>query len=150
MRSLMLSMAFFTLLKLCGGSDEAVTPPIGAAAAGAITVTAQHGGVMVSADDAWIELVTKDNGDVEAYVVDASGQPLSHQVAQVSAVQVQAPDGSPHQVQLQWDPTSHRYAGHTEVRPVATAPVELQVVVRGQPRRARAPHIVVVAAPPQP
>ncbi|UJR82860.1 hypothetical protein [Sandaracinus amylolyticus] len=147
MRSLTLSMAFFALMKLCGSSEQP-TPPVGAAATGALTVTAQHGGVMVAAsDDAWIELVTKQDGQVEAYVVDATGAPMPHAQAQVTAVQVQGSDGRPHDVALAWDEGQRRYAGRVEVTPVA-APAEVQLVVRGQPRRARAPQVILV--PPTP
>lgn len=149
MRVSTLSMALsMVLLHLCGGSNEATPTPVGAAATGTITVSAQHGGVLVAADDAWIELVTKQNGEVEAYVVDAQGQPLGHEQAQVTAVQVQGSDGQPHDVQLTWDASASRYAGRTEIRPVAEAPAEVQVVLRGQPRRARAPRVVVVESPP--
>lgn len=146
MRSLMISMALLSFAKMCGG-EPASTPPVSVAATSALTVTAQHGGVMVSADDAWVELVTKDSGEVEAYVVDAQGQPLPREAAQVTQVAVQGSDGRPHEVQLRWDESQHRYAGRVEVRPVATAPAELQLVVRGEPRQARASRIVVVTPP---
>ncbi len=150
MRFLMISMALLSFAKMCGGGDSASSPPVSAAATSAITVTAQHGGVMVAADDAWIELVAKGSGEVEAYVVDAQGVPMPQEAAHVTHVEIQGDDGRPHQVQLQWDESRRVYAGRVDVQPVATAPAEVRLVVRGQPRQVRAPRIVVIPpSPPQ-
>lgn len=150
MRPVLLSMVVLSMMKVCGGGD-APTPPVGAAAGSAITVTAQHGGVMVAADDgAWIELVAKQSGDVEAYVVDSQGQALPPERASVQTIQVQGTDGRPHEVAVAYDPVERRYAGRVDVTPVA-AQAEVQIVVAGRPpRRAVAPQVVIVASPPQP
>lgn len=146
MRSLALGIAL-ALLQLCGSEPEAAVPAPSpsAAAPSSFTLSASHGGTVVQVEDHWVEVVTKDSGEVEAYVVDAQGAPAPSAETTV-VVEVPGVDQHPHPATLVWDADQARYRGRIEVTP-APGPAEVRLVVRGRPRHARAHRLIVVEAP---
>ena len=146
MRVLSVCLSMLAMMKVCG-AEPAPVPVAVVAAPPTFTMTAQHGGTVVQADDHWVEVVPRQDGTVEAYVVGPAGAPPPPTATVVTA-RVPASDRRPHDVTLAWSPEQGRYEGRlVGVRP-APGPVEVVVIVEGRPRRAIAPHVVVLAAPP--
>lgn len=110
-------------------------------------LAAHHGGVVVATDDRAVEVSVAGNS-VEAWVVDADGVPIEASADPIT-ITVQAETG-PTPVVVVWDPVTHSYKG-TAPTPVVAGPVEVTVVVAGEPRVGRVETIVIVpaaAAPP--
>ena len=134
-----------SLIRACGGDDEAT---VEAPSANGFALTASHGGSVLFVDNGWVEVVPKSDGAIEAYVVDVAGAPLSAPMTASVSVKVHGDDGGTHDVVLPWNPISARFEGRlVEARP-APGPVEVVVVLPGQPQwRATAPTVVIVADP---
>jgi hypothetical protein len=161
MRTALVAFAMVSLVRACGlGPEEgppvaaappAVPPPVAAqGAAPSFAMNAMHGGSVLFVEDQWVEVVPKEDGTIEAYVLDTNGAPPAAPAMTNVAVKVQGDDGAQHDVVLPWNPTTSRFEGRlVEARP-APGPVEVTVGVAGRPpRRARSPRVVVVPAAPQ-
>lgn len=151
MRGPLVTLALASLLRVCGSEPEA-PPPVGAAppapAASALAMNAMHGGSVILVEDQWVEVVPKADGAIEAYLLGPSASPAVAASTNL-AVKVSGDDGREHDVVMAWSPATSRYEGRlVEARP-APGPVEVTVIAPGRPpRRARAPRVVVVTAPP--
>lgn len=144
------------VLAACGGNDEAEVPEMGAGAGptevelpGEVVVEAEaaelpppaHGGTVLAAGDHRVEVVAEEDGYVNAFMLaDAPPPPAATEIT----VRVPADDGEVHPVVLTWNPSENRYRGRLHrVRPVP-GPIDVTIVVNGQPHRGRAPRVVVI------
>ena len=146
-------------LGACGESEEA-NPDLPLAASGEPLAfelpAAAHGGTVVPVGQQAVEVIPREDGTVQAYVVTPEPPPRAQ--TQIT-VRIPGSDGRPHPVVLTWDPRTEAYAGRLrQVQPVA-GPIEVVMVVGGERYLGRAPHVVLIApsapaviveAPPQP
>ncbi len=135
------------VLGACGESEEA-DPEVPLAASGEPATLAfelpapAHGGTVVPVGQQAIEVIPREDGTVQAYVV--TPEPPPREQTQIT-VRVPGDDGRPHPVVLTWDPRSEAYAGRLrQVQPVA-GPIEVIMVVGGERYLGRAPHVVLIA-----
>src|SRR5690349_1681865 len=125
MRALLLSAI---LLRVCA-------PELAPAA-----LAAHHGGTVVAVDDRAVG-VHVAGAAVEARVVDADGVPIEASADPIT-VTVQLETG-PAPVVVAWDPVTLSYKG-TAPAVVVPGPVEVSVVVAGEPRIGHVDTIIVV------
>jgi hypothetical protein len=138
MRAL-LFLTSVAVLQLCSDDEPATSVP-------AVAIAAEHGGTVLRAEDHWVEVVPRSDGTIEAYVMDARGEPVPV-AGTVATARVQGSDGRPRSVSLRWNADVYRFEGHLEDAAIVDGPIEVVVVVAGRPRRAESPRVVVVAMP---
>lgn len=152
MKTIPAALAIALLARACGGEPDPAPPSAAAPpppAATALAMNAMHGGSVLLVEDQYVEVVPKTDGTIEAYVLGPSAPSAVVTAPSNMTVKITGDDGAQHDVPLVWSPTSSRFEGRlVEARP-APGPVEVVVIAPGRPpRRARAPQVIVVAAPP--
>lgn len=129
-------------LRVCGGDTPPPPPPMASATLSAqATLEATHGGTVVGVEDQPLEVVVRDDGNVEAYLI--GPQAPQHDIV----VEVNSNEGL-RPVSLTWNATTHRHEGHLVGASVAPGPVKVELVFEGRRRIGQAPLVVLV--PPQP
>lgn len=139
--------------RACGEQEpEAVPPPPSASgtlpAIAAPPAIATHGGALVAAGPAQLEVVTHASGEVYAYPAVGISDPARARVTTTIAVQ----DGT-RPVELRWLPRENRYVGRVRDATVIPGPATLTVIVGGvqyvgiSPILVVSPAIVVAVAP---
>lgn len=136
-------------LFMCG-EDEGVTVEAEpsddqAAPVSAAAPSASNGGTVVSVGPLQVEVVAREDGDIDAFVLGAAPPPPDRTQITVSLT---GDDGGAHPVILIWDPSQSRYRGRLRQVLPNPGPVEVVVVLAGETHRGRAPSIVL--APPNP
>lgn len=110
---------------------------------------ARHGGRVVVIEEHAVEVVTRNDGQVRAYVMAMDGSPLPSSGLAL-AVGVRGDDGTDHQVALSRSGDQDFYLGSlVDVRPVP-GPLAVTLWIGGTPHEARTTLEVVVAAPTPP
>lgn len=104
-----------SLMGGCSDDEEANSPPsleILAQAAGVApsALLPRFGGQPVLAGPRVVEVLPRVDGEVEAQVRDATGEPVINASLKVA---VQGSDGQPHEVSLRYDRAYEKYVGHT-------------------------------------
>jgi hypothetical protein len=147
-RRLIIPVIALALVYGACGSDEESDPELPLAASGEPEALAfelpapAHGGTVVPVGQQAVEVVPRQDGTLQAYVV--TPEPPPREQTQIT-VRVPGDDGRPHPVVLTWDPRTESYAGRLRrVQPVA-GPVEVIMVVDGQRHAGRAPRVVLLA-----
>ncbi len=149
------------MLRFCGSSDA---PPAAAAPPGVVAVAPaqpsvvpgeparpvvqgalrapRHGGTNIAAGAYQVELVTKHDGTVVAYVAGADGSaPGAGATVQVK---LKGTDGAEHPVALAWNAGSARFEGRFAGFSLASGPAEVVLVANGQ--AAQGTGVLTVAA----
>lgn len=102
---------------------------------------AAHDGVVIGAGPSPLEVVTQDDGVVEAYVV---GEPLDDPAGALITVHVPVAEGPPRPTVLVWDPGRARFRGRVHGVAPAPGPLRVDMTIGGRPYRARGPEVVIV------
>ena len=133
------------MLRFCGSSDAppAAAPPsvaavpadpgVGTSAAHSVVVAparALHGGTFIRAGAYGVEVVTKHDGRVLAYVQGADA--ASAAAGATLTVKVHGADGAEHPVALAWDAEGARFEGRLDGVRVASGEAEVVLVTNGQ------------------
>ncbi len=129
----------------------ASTPPPPAATASMSASLAlpapAHGGVVVAAQDAPVEVVVQNDGYVHAYPVQVQGGVAVPTNAVVYA-DVHTTAGQPRTVEMHWVPAVHRFEGRVVGVTPAPGPLAVRVDVEGRVWRSPTAQLVVVHPAP--
>ncbi len=125
-----LAVFCFLLLRMCGADLSADA------------LVAHHGGVVVGVGDRAVEVVASSDGAVESWVVDGEGTPIVASPDPITLT-LTAEGGARTPVVVVWDPLSSSYKAMAPV-PIVPGPVDVQIVVAGEPRGGHADTIVVI------
>lgn len=107
-----------------------------------------HGGVVVAAEDAPVEVVVQNDGYVHAYPLEVEGSVAIPTSATVYA-DVHTTAGQPKTVELNWVPAVHRFEGHVVGVTPAPGPLLVRVDVGGRVRRSPPAEVVVIHPAPE-
>lgn len=133
------------MLRFCGSSEpppRAAAPSVAAVPGDQVATAesarvvvraparAMHGGVLIRAGAYDVELITKRDGRVMAYVKATDGTVAA--AGTTLTVKLRGADGAEHPVALAWDSDSERFEGRLAGVTVASGAAEVVLVANGQ------------------
>jgi hypothetical protein len=130
----------------CSFFASAPPPPAASVSASLALPAAAHGGTVIAAEDAPVEVVVEADGAVKAYPLVVAEAKAVPPTATVYA-DVHTTTGQPRTVELHWAPASARFEGQLVGVAPAPGPLTVRVDVDGEIRRS-APTQVVMLQPP--
>lgn len=151
MRIVLAALALGSSFSARDCSLMASTPPPPAATASLTASLAlpapAHGGTVVAAENAPVEVVVQNDGVVHAYPLEVEGAVTVPTNANVY-VDVNTTAGQPRTVEMVWVPAVHRYEGRVVGVAPAPGPLEVRVDVEGRVWRSPRAEIVVIHPAP--
>ena len=158
MRRLMAVLSAVALMATVGCDEneetEAAEPTTAEAAPSAVTsslatdMVARFGGVLVSAQRLFVEVVPRADGQVQAHVYDAEGNELTGEATSKVLVKVQGQDAAQHDVELQWNPETKQFEGSVGAD-VRVAPGRVEVAVEQEGEETATGSVDEVAVAPE-